>query len=83
MLRWLGDLLRARREAAARREYKRGFEYAAGALLKSVDVDDLDADLDFGFGPSAFDEGMQAAIVAWRQRTPTADESTVWPEIAA
>lgn len=82
MLRWLSDLITARREAAARRNFERGFEYAAGALLKSVDVGELEAECDFGFGPSAFDEGMDAAIVAWGQhfepKTPT-----VWPEIAA
>ena len=82
MLRWLGDLLRARREAAARREYKRGFEYAAGALLRGVAVDDLDAEVDFDFGPSAFDAGMEAAIADWGQHmTPSTPDT--WPRIAA
>ena len=83
MLRWLGDVLRARREVAARREFERGFNYAAGALLKSVDVDELDAERDCMFDPSAFDDGMEAAIVAWHQHFQTADHPSVWPKIAA
>ncbi len=87
MLRWLSDVMAAwiaaRREARARREFERGFNYAAGALLKSTDVDELEADIDCSFNPSSFDDGMEAAIVAWSQHFPGADEPSVWPKIAA
>lgn len=82
MFRWLGEVLKARREAVARRQYKRGFEYAAGALLRGVAVDDLDAEMEFDFGPSAFDAGMEAAIADWGQHMPPST-SIVWPKIAA
>lgn len=86
MLRWLADVaaawIAARREARARREFERGFNYAAGALLKSADVEELEADIDCSFNPSSFDDGMEAAIVAWGQHFPPS-EPVVWPKIAA
>lgn len=79
---WLISAVEARKAARAKREFERGFDYAAGALLKSIDVDDLEAECDGAFGPSAFDDGMEAAIVAWGQHF-SPQEPIFWPEITA
>lgn len=81
--------LEKRRHKAARERFDRGFDYAAGELLRGTDTESLEARIDGAqiFGDdNEFDEGMAAAIVAWENYFPPERNVTMplmFPALAA
>lgn len=67
-MRWLKDWLIAKREAAGRAAFMRGWDWASGELLRGTDPEHLEAQLDFTFDSNPFDYGAQAAISQWHAR---------------
>lgn len=65
MKKWLAAR-RARHEAVSREE---GFNWAAGTLLKTNDIDLVDGYVAMFDDGSHFDKGVQDAIAAWRALT--------------
>lgn len=82
--------LAARRGAAAARRFEQGFDFAAGILLRgqtkntaaSFVSDELEDVMDNSafFDSDDFDDGMQAAVRAWREQFGTTAPLT-WPPI--
>lgn len=70
MFKWFTE--RAKRKA--QEQFDRGFDYAAGQLLRGVDTDTLEDQtclaVDFGDGDE-FEDGMTAALVKWEERRVT------------
>lgn len=54
--------LAARRERTSAQLRQRGYDYAAGALLRGTDVHELSSDFDSPFDRNEFDEGGEQAI---------------------
>jgi hypothetical protein len=83
MLKALGNWLRARRIASAKAAYQRGFDYAAGELLRGVDPEafELEVDARAMFDATQFDEGITAALAVWNQQHPH-NIDLIWPPLA-
>lgn len=58
---------KARRAAAL---FNRGFDYAAGQLLRGRKPEELEHEADNPFERNAFDAGMQHALRGWRILVP-------------
>lgn len=56
-----------RRAAKAQRDYERGWDWAAGALLKGAAPEVIEWETDGDFRTS-FDYGAEAAVSVWRSR---------------
>lgn len=84
MLKALGNWLRARRIAAAKAAYRRGFDFAAGELLRGADPEAFEAEMDaLMFESTQFDEGITAALAVWNQQCPAPDDTRLlWPPVA-
>lgn len=54
-----------RRAARDERDFNRGYDYAAGALLRGTSIDELEAEADGMQYATAFDLGMSTAIRDW------------------
>lgn len=62
MITYIRNLFAKEREAKAKRAWLRGFDWAAGLLLRNTSPADIRANLD-GWEPLDFDRGAEAACV--------------------
>jgi hypothetical protein len=63
-------------ERLATERFNRGYNQAAGALLRGRLPEEVDMWVDYMFEPTEYDEGLIAALTAWRnliESTPMAD----------
>lgn len=51
-------------------EFRRGFDYAAGMLLRGTAAEQLEIEADCCFDDTQFDDGIAAAIVKWEDHFP-------------
>lgn len=66
---------KARQAARAKAEFERGFDWAAGQLLRGKEPEELERDLDFTFDSTSFDYGASQALHTWYARNTLDSEA--------